>query len=124
VSTSPQDPEAELVGRIAGAVADCPDVVSLSGGLVGEVASYLPGRRVAGVRLREDTVDVHVVARYGPTIAAIADQVRSVVAPLVSGRRVDVGVDGLATDEEIAAKQRPADGPAPAEPEPNAAPRP
>lgn len=124
MSASPQDPEAELIGRIAGTVADCPDVVALSGGLVGEVASYLPGRRVAGVRLREDSVDVHVVARYGPTISAIADQVRSAVAPLVPGRRVDVGVDGLATDEDIAAKQRPVDRPATAEPEPDAAPRP
>lgn len=42
-------------------------VVDLAAGLAGEIATYLPGRQVPGVRLREpDSVEVHVVV--GPSI--------------------------------------------------------
>lgn len=80
---------------IAAAVAACPDVVALSGGTLGEVATYLPGRRVAGVRIAEDAIEVHVLARYGPTVAEIADQVRRAVHRVAGSLPVSVGVDDL-----------------------------
>jgi len=60
---------------IARAVLDCPDVAGLSE----EVATYLPGRRVAGVVVRGDAavVEVHIVARWGPPVRSIAEQVRT-----------------------------------------------
>lgn len=82
--------------RIAVAVQACPSVVRLSGGAIGEVATYLPGRRITGVRITADGgVEVHVVARYGPTIDEIAAEVRKAVTAVTGSRRVWVGVDDL-----------------------------
>jgi hypothetical protein len=36
-----------------------------AGGHLGAVGTYLPGRRVTGVVLREEDVEVHVIGRYG-----------------------------------------------------------
>lgn len=93
------DPDA-----VAAAVLTCPSVAALSGGVVGEVASYLPGRRVVGVRVhdggsRPAEVDVHVVGRYGPPVAQIAGEVRAAVRGLAPGIPVSVTVDDL-TDPE------------------------
>ena len=82
---------------LAAAALACPSVVALSGGRVGEVATYLPGRRVTGVRVTDGRVEVHVVARYGPTCAEIASQVRAAVQPLTGGLPVWVGIDDLDT---------------------------
>ena len=84
---------------VAAAVSACPDVVRLSGGVLGEVATYLPGRRVNGVRFLEDGgVEVHVVARYGPTAAEIAGQVRAAVTAICGPVPVHVGIDDLELD--------------------------
>lgn len=80
---------------VAAAVRACPLVVRLSGGHASEVATYLPGRRVVGVRFTDGSVEVHVVGVYGPPVDAIAAEVVAAVAPLVGGRTVDVGVDDL-----------------------------
>lgn len=79
---------------IAAAVLACPLVVALSGGRAGEIASYLPGRRVTGVRIGDGAVTVHVVAAYGPTCEQIATQVRQAVQAIVAGPVV-VGIDDL-----------------------------
>ena len=86
---------------VATAVLACPSVVSLSGGRAGEIASYLPGRRVTGVRIDEGAVTVHVVAAYGPTCGQIADQVRQAVQAVVAGLPVVVGIDDLDLDRRI-----------------------
>ncbi len=79
--------EADL---IAAAVLASPDVVGLHGGRFGEVATYLPGRRIVGVRLRLDdtlagifpaavVVEVHVIARYPAGVADLDASVRAAV---------------------------------------------
>lgn len=83
---------------LAAAVLSCPAVAALSAGRVGEVATYLPGRRVAGIRIHDDELTVHVVARYGPTVQQIATQVRDAVRPHSGRRRLTVGVDDLVLD--------------------------
>lgn len=93
--TSSEPPEQADVDAIAAAVSACPLVARLSAGRVGEVATYLPGRRVAGVRVGADAVTVHVVARYGPTMTEVADQVRTAVSALTGGRPVHVGIDDI-----------------------------
>lgn len=80
---------------VAAVVAACPGVARLSAGPVGEVATYLPGRRVAGVRVRPDAVEVHVVGWYGPTAAEIAGQVRAAVRTVAGPLPVDVVIDDL-----------------------------
>lgn len=89
------DPDADAV---AAAVLACPSVAGLSGGRAGEIASYLPGWRVAGVRLQSGAVTVHVVARYGRSVAEIAGEVTTAVRAVAGPIRVEVGIDDLDVD--------------------------
>ena len=84
--------DAATADAIAAAVAACPAVVSLAGGGPGLIATYLPGRRVDGVRLAPDRVAVSVVGLEGIPVAVLADQVRAAVGPLAPGLPVDVHV--------------------------------
>jgi len=104
------DPDA-----IATAVLACRTVAGLSGGIAGEVATYLPGRRVTGVRIDDATVTAHVVGRYGPSMTEISTDVTRAVTPLAGGRQVEVVI------EDIGLPGTPADpgaGPAGAGPAP------
>ncbi|WP_344917933.1 hypothetical protein [Streptosporangium oxazolinicum] len=94
----PEDPTREAAGlahRIADVVLRCPDVVDLSGGPFGTVATYLPGERLPGIALRENEVEVSVVARLGRPLPEIADEVRTAIAPMVGDRPVNVHIGGL-----------------------------
>lgn len=106
------DPDA-----VVAAVLACPAVAAMSGGVAGEVATYLPGRRVGGVRIASDAVTVHVVGRFGPTMAEIGDQVGRAVAPMAAGREVRVVIDDLdldgTGDTGVAPDPPPAGRPAP-----------
>lgn len=75
----------EPVDRVVAAVTAVPGVHGLHGGLLGEVATYLPGRRVAGVRLRDPGCDVHLVLQWGAPVARTTEDVRAALAGLVSG---------------------------------------
>ena len=78
-------PPATLADQVDAAVRAVPGVVDLHGGFLGEVATYLPGRRVAGVRLAEDATHVHVVLAWDAPIGATTDAVRDAVRGLVQG---------------------------------------
>ncbi len=80
---------------IRAAVLGVPGVVDLSGGAFGEVATYLPGRTVRGVRERDDGVHVHVVLATGAQIPAVAGAVHVAVGALTGGP-VHVHVEDLA----------------------------
>ncbi len=84
--------DVDAVARVASTV---PGVESLSSGLVPEVATYLPGRRVPGIRVTDGDVEIHVKAVWGRPLAEVADQVRVAVAPLVGPRTVNVHVDDI-----------------------------
>ncbi|SDQ85650.1 hypothetical protein [Quadrisphaera sp. DSM 44207] len=89
---------------VAAAVRACPAVADLHSGGLRQVATYLPGRRVAGVRVDgEGPVEVAVVAAWGVPAAVVAGQVRAAVAPLVGGRPVDVLVADVRLPAEEAA---------------------
>jgi hypothetical protein len=81
---------------IAAAVLAVPHVVALSAGRFREVATYLPGRRVEGVRVRPELVEVHVIARYGPTMAEVGAAVHAAVVGAAGPVEVVVGIDDLA----------------------------
>ena len=97
-ATSPQDPAAPGRGALSERVADAllahPDVVRLSGGTFGSIATYLPGRRVVGVSLGEggEPTRIGVVLRLGARVHATADALRALVAVETGARRVDVVV--------------------------------
>jgi len=71
--------------------------------MVGEVATYLPGRRIPGVVIREAAsgpeVSVHVVGWYGPAMSEIAREVDSAVHSVLPGHRVHVTIDDLDTPD-------------------------
>ena len=78
------------VDAVAAAVRACPAVDGLRGGGPGEVATYLPGRRIVGVQVTPAGLVVAVRGRWGVSAAALAGQIRDVVAALAPGRRVEV----------------------------------
>jgi uncharacterized alkaline shock family protein YloU len=84
------------VDTIAAAVTAVDGVAGLHGGMFGEVGTYLPGRRVAGITTRSDVTEVHVTLDFGSDIRAVADRVRRAVSAIVDGR-VDVVVEDVAS---------------------------
>jgi len=92
-SSGPEPQEdADRIRAVALAV---PGVAGLHGGSPAEAATYLPGRRVAGVRVTGDgTAEVHVVLTLDVPVLATAARVRDAVAAVVGGR-VDVVVEDL-----------------------------
>ena len=87
---SPPDLDAVMAAVVA-----CPSVAGMAGGPFGEVATYLPGRRLPGVRLAADELEIHVVARWGPSLPDVADAVRQAVVPLAGGWPVTVYIDDI-----------------------------
>ncbi len=100
VARSEPDPDA-----IAAVVRGVNGVVDLSGGAIGEVATYLPGRRVTGVQVGEDSIEVHVVAEYGLSVINLADRVRTAVRGIAPERVVNVAVDDVRVPGEDPAGQ-------------------
>lgn len=98
-----REAEQELADRVAAAVLSVPGVPALHGGVLGEVATYLPGRRVAGIRLLDQVTQVHLVLDWDAPMSATIDEVRARVAALVPG------VVHLAV-EDVAGPAGPAEG--------------
>jgi hypothetical protein len=95
-----QDPA--LAEAVAAAVLAHPGVARLSGGAFGTVASYLPGRRVVGVRLPledGDPVQIAVVARMGVPLPRLADELGAAVVEVLGPVAVDVTVADVETAE-------------------------
>jgi hypothetical protein len=89
-----------LVDAVAAATLACPAVVGMHPGGTRFVATYLPGRRVVGVRVDEDRVLVSVVLASRASVQKLETQVRGALAPLVEGREVDVHVADVDTGQE------------------------
>ena len=54
--------------ELAGALLESPHIAALSEGAFGTAASYLPGRRISGLRVLPDgRLEVHVVMAWGST---------------------------------------------------------
>jgi hypothetical protein len=89
------------VDAIAAATLACPAV---AGGRVGGapgVATYLPGRRVVGVRVEDHRVLVSVVLASSSSVLSLEAQVRAALAPHVGNRQVDVHVADVQTTEDL-----------------------
>jgi uncharacterized alkaline shock family protein YloU len=86
--------QVEPADLIAAAVTSVPGVTGLHPGAFGEVATYLPGRRVPGIRLGGSHAEVHVVVAFGAPVLETATAVRDAVQPLV-GTPVDVFIEDI-----------------------------
>lgn len=81
--------------RLAAAALACPDVVRVDAGTDVAITTYLPGRRVDGVRVRDADIAIGVVTRPGVTASQVGAQVLAAVRPLAAGRAVEVVVTDL-----------------------------
>ncbi len=84
----------EVADLVATATRSVPGVNDLHAGAFGEVATYLPGRRVTGVRIGESVTEVHVVVEMGAPVLATAESIRAAVEPLV-GTDVHVFIEDI-----------------------------
>lgn len=91
----------ELAERIADTVQANPAVAGLHGGPFGVIASYLPGRRIDGVRIAEDgsAVELAVTLHFGQPIPAVVRQLRAAVRDVAGDVRVDMTIVDLVQAE-------------------------
>ena len=89
------------VDAIAATTLACTAVAGLDEGGTRAVATYLPGRRVVGVRVEDRRVVVSVVLASGFSVRLLDAQVRSALAPRIVGRDVDVYVADVQTSADI-----------------------
>jgi hypothetical protein len=97
---------------IAAATRACPLVADLHSGAYGEVATYLPGRRVPGVRITPVAVEIHVVGHLAPSMSWIAAQIRDAVKDRVGGLPVDVTIEDVVVPGAVPARPAPTSDPA------------
>jgi len=103
--------EVDLADAVTSAVLDVDGVASMHGGIFGEAATYLPGRRVLGVRIRPTGTEVNVVAEPGYPLPALADRIRAAVLGVPGAvAPVDVHIDGI-EDHPVPDQRRPDDPP-------------
>ena len=101
------------VDAVVATVAACPSVAHLAQGGPGEqVATFLPGRRVGGVRVTDETLEVHIATRWDVPIPMAAAEVRSALAGLSGGRSITIAVDDV-DDPQAALPASTPDGPSP-----------
>jgi len=79
---------------VAAAVRGVPGVADLHAGMFGEVGTYLPGRRVPGIRLGDDVTEVHVTLVFGAAVRETAARIRDVVGTII-GTPVDVTIEDV-----------------------------
>jgi hypothetical protein len=89
----------QLAATVAAAVRAHPAVADLDGGPFGAVASYLPGRRVVGVRIGEagGPVEISVVARLGTPLPQLATELRQVITAVTGSRPIEVTINDVIT---------------------------
>jgi hypothetical protein len=98
----PPDP-ATPAERVAAAVTAHPAVAGLHGGLYGAVATYLPGRKLVGVRIGEgdEPVEIAVVLYPDRPIPDVVPALRREVSRLCGGRAVDITVADIVVPGEL-----------------------
>ena len=81
---------------VAKAAKSCGSVAGLSPGPFGDVvATYLPHRRVIGVRVAADHLEIRVVAKWGPPLALVGEDVRAAVRSIAGTLPVEVFIDDI-----------------------------
>ncbi len=88
--------ETAAVEVAAAVVAEVPGVAGLHAGEFGEVATYLPNRKVIGIRQTADSArtEVHIVVHLDAPVHQTAARVRAALAAVVGGA-VDVIVEDV-----------------------------
>ncbi len=85
LSQPPPPQGGELVDDVAAAVLTVDGGIALHGGLFGETATYVPGRRMPGIRIGENATDIHLTAACGSPVGPTAQRARHAVAAVIPG---------------------------------------
>ncbi|GAB2666464.1 hypothetical protein GCM10027169_30690 [Gordonia jinhuaensis] len=85
----------DIARDVSEAVLAVDGVAAMSGGRFGEVATYMPGHRIVGVKLSDEKGEVHIDVDLSRPILATANEVRG-VAQVIAGRPMDVVVEDIA----------------------------
>ncbi len=80
--------------EVAAVVLSVAGVVRLHAGRFGEVATYLPGRRVTGVKLSDELIEVHVVVAGHAPVNQTAQAIHRAVAT-VTGTPAHVFIEDV-----------------------------
>jgi hypothetical protein len=104
---SAADPDA-LARAVADAVLAHPSVARLHGGRYGDIATYLPGHRLVGVRIGTDDepVELGVVLHLDRPIPEVVRTLRREVAALSGAAAVDITVGDVELPADVAALLR------------------
>jgi hypothetical protein len=89
------------VDAVASAVHGCVSIDDLYSSPSASVASYLPGRRVAGIRIADSSVTIQVRSQWGVAAGDLAREVRDAVRPWVGNRWVDVVIADVTDAPEV-----------------------
>jgi len=80
------------VDVLAALVRSCQSVSDLAAGGPGSPASYLPGRRLAGIAVDETRVRIQVRSRWAAPAHVVDAEIRAAVRPLVGDRMIDITI--------------------------------
>jgi hypothetical protein len=83
------------VDDIYAAVLACPGVAGLGSGMIGELATYLPGRRVPGIRVTPELVQLEICAAWGPSAQQIGHQIFTALADVVTDRPIEIAITDI-----------------------------
>ncbi len=100
----PEPTAVPLAEQIAAVVTAHPAVAGLHGGMFGAVATYLPGRRLTGVRVGEgdEPVELAVVLHLDRPIPGVVRDLRREVSGMCGGATVDITVADVAVPARYA----------------------
>jgi hypothetical protein len=83
------------VDALAATVRSCHFVSDLAEGGPGSPATYLPGRRLAGVAVNETRVRLEIRSRWAAPAHAVAAEIRAAVRPLIGNQTIDVTIGDI-----------------------------
>jgi hypothetical protein len=83
------------IDAVAAAVRGCAGVAGLDGGQFGEVASYLPGRKVQGIVVSGGRVTVQIRSQWAVPVPELAALIGTALGPLTGHRPVDVVIGDI-----------------------------
>lgn len=95
-AADPED-DVRLAESIRTAVLATPGVAAMGGGRLVEAATYWVNRKVMGVVIHPDAIEVHIVVRYpeGLPVTELDGRLRARLEPLAAGRRTDIVFEDL-----------------------------
>ena len=107
------------VEMIAAVVRRCAGVSALDGGPYGEVATYLPGRKVVGVVIGDGQVTIQVRAAWGVPVPELAALITAAASPLAGHHLIDVVIADIDDPPRASGAPPPGALPEPGQPWPD-----